>query len=132
MRRVPLTIRALVLLPLLSVAVDQARATVACGPRAETCLEAAGRGWMGAAGVALVLLYSVAFAFGVGRLARGGHHAERGRVPLLKAWAGGTLAVALACGGQALLASVLGNPAALGGGWVPLLAFCAAAGAILA
>ena len=38
MRRIPLTLRALVLVPLLAVLVDSARATLACGPHAETCL----------------------------------------------------------------------------------------------
>ena len=42
MRRVPLTFRALVLLPLLAVLTDQTRVAVMCGPRAESCLEAAG------------------------------------------------------------------------------------------
>ena len=54
MRRIPLTLRALVLVPLLAVLVDSARATLACGPQAQTCLEAAGRGWLGAAGLALL------------------------------------------------------------------------------
>ena len=49
MGRIPLTVRALVLVPLLAVLVDGMRATLACGPQAETCLEAAGRGWLGAA-----------------------------------------------------------------------------------
>src|SRR5215217_7909953 len=117
MRRLPLTLRALVLVPLLSVAVDQARATLTCGPRAETCLEAAGRGWMGLAGVALPILYSLLLAFGVGRLAGWG---ERPRASLARLWLLGTLGVAAACGGQALLASVLGDSGALGGGWLEL------------
>ena len=62
MRRIPLTLRALVLVPLLAVLVDQARATLACGPQAQTCLEAAGRGWLGSAGSALLLLYAVGLA----------------------------------------------------------------------
>ena len=62
MRRIPLTLRALVLVPLLAVLVDAMRATLACGPRAETCLEAAGRGWIGAAGLALLGAYSVVLA----------------------------------------------------------------------
>ena len=65
MRRIPLTLRALVLVPLLAVLVDSARATLACGPQAETCLEAAGRGWLGAAGLALLGLYSVVLALAV-------------------------------------------------------------------
>src|ERR671911_414299 len=86
MRRIPLTLRALVLVPLMAVLVDAMRATLACGPRAETCLEAAGRGWLGAAAV----------------------------------------------GGQALLAGATGDPAALGGGWLELAAFCTAAGGVIA
>ena len=70
MRRIPLTLRALVLVPLLAVLVDQARATLACGPRRETCLEAAGRGWLGAAGIALLGVYAVVLALAVARLAR--------------------------------------------------------------
>ena len=61
MHRLPLTLRALVLVPLPAVGVDLARATLACGPRAESCLEAAGRGWLGPVGVVLVLLYAVIF-----------------------------------------------------------------------
>jgi hypothetical protein len=37
-----------------------------------------------------------------------------------------------ACGGQAILADALGTGALIGGGWLPLLAFAAAAGALLA
>ena len=59
------------------------------------------------------------------RLARG-----RGAPPLL--WIVATAGLWAACGGQALLASALGTGAALGGGWLPLLAFGAAAGALLA
>ena len=55
MRRMPLTLRALVLVPLLAAVVDMARATLACGPHAETCLEAAGRGYLGSAGVGKAL-----------------------------------------------------------------------------
>src|SRR5829696_7109990 len=43
MPRIPLTVRALVLLPLLALGADHARASLACGPQAESCLEAAGR-----------------------------------------------------------------------------------------
>src|SRR5215213_8009212 len=71
MRRIPPTLRALVLVPLLAVLVDSARATVACGPQAETCLEAAGRGWLGAAGIALLGVYSVVLALAVARIAGG-------------------------------------------------------------
>ena len=62
MRRIPDTWRALLLVPLLAVAIDLARATLACGPGAETCLEAAGRGWLGSAGVALLLVYAAGLA----------------------------------------------------------------------
>jgi hypothetical protein len=123
MRRVPPSLRALVLLPLLAVAVDQARATLACAPGAESCLEAAGGGWIGAAGLILLVLASGALAFGIARAAAGG--GARG-------WLAGTLGVAALCGGQALLAGTTGDLAALGGGWLELLGFCAVAGAVLA
>jgi hypothetical protein len=129
---VPLTLRALVLVPLLAVAVDHARATLACGPRASSCLEAAGQGWLGGAGTVLLVLYALALAFGVGRIARG-WVPGRDRVPgFLRAWLVGTAGVAAVCGGQALLAGALGDGAALGGGWPELLVFCAVAGAALA
>jgi len=131
MRRIPPTSRALVLVPLLAVAVDQARTTLACGPRAETCLEAAGRGWLGAAGVALLVLYSLGLALGVGYLARGGT-APAGPVSTLRLWLVGSLGVAAVCGGQALVAGATGDPAALGGGWAELAALCAAAGGVVA
>jgi len=127
MRRIPLTLRALVLVPLLAVLVDQARATLACGPQAQTCLEAAGRGWLGGAGIALLLLYAVGLALLVGRLARGRTAAEPASTWRL--WLLGSVGVAAVCGGQALLA---GDPAALGGGWFELLAFSAAAGGVIA
>ena len=107
MRRIPLTLRALVLVPLLAVLVDAMRATLACGPRAETCLEAAGRGWIGAA-------------------------VHDRPLPLLRLWLTGSLGVAAAVGGQALLAGATGDPAALGGGWLELAAFCIAAGGVIA
>jgi hypothetical protein len=130
MARVPLTLRALVLVPLLAVGVDLARATIACGPQAQSCLEAAGRGWLGAAGPVLLVLYAVALALAVGALARG--RAAAGAPGFLRSWAVGSAGVAAVCGGQALLAGAIGDPAALGGGWVELLAFCAVAGALLA
>ena len=131
MRRIPSTLRALVLVPLLAVLVDSARATLACGPRAETCLEAAGRGWLGAAGLALLAVYSVALALGVARIARGAAVHDR-PPPLARLWLTGSLGVAAAVGGQALLAGVTGDPAALGGGWLELAGFCAAAGGVIA
>ncbi len=58
----------------------------------------------------------------VGKLARG-------RSSL---WILATAGIWAACGGQALLASALGTGALIGGGWMFLLAFGAAAGALLA
>ena len=131
MHRVPLTLRALLLVPLLAVGVDQARATLACGPRAESCLEAAGQGWLGSAGVVIAGLYALGLALGVAWLARGG--ARAGAAPgLWRLWALGTLGVAAVCGGQALLAGALGDGGALGGGWTELAVLCVLAGGALA
>src|SRR3954451_23277799 len=107
MRRIPLTFRALLLVPLLAVGVDQARATIVCGARAETCLEAAGRGWMGPAGIALLVLYALALALWVGRAARGTGGAA-GAVSLGRLWLTGSAGLAAVCGGQALLAGAIG------------------------
>jgi hypothetical protein len=120
--RIPLTLRALVLVPLLAAGMDQVRASVVCGPGARTCLEAAGQSGMGMAGVAVLVLYALASALLVAKLARG--RASTGL------WAVGTAGLWVACGGQALLASALGG--ALGGGWAQLLAFGLLAGAVLA
>ena len=59
MLRLTPTLRALTLVPLLAVGVDQTRAVVLCGSDAQSCLEAAGRGWIGLWGVALIALYSL-------------------------------------------------------------------------
>jgi hypothetical protein len=126
MYRVPLMLRALVLLPLLAVGADHARAALACGPGAESCLQASGHGWVGVAGVVLLLAYAALLGVGIARLA-----ARRTR-GFLRLWLLGSGAVAAVCGGQALLAIALGDPAALGGGWPELLAFCLVAGAALA
>ena len=123
MRRIPLTLRALVLVPLLAVLVDAMRATLACGPRAETCLEAAGLALLGA--------HSVVLALAVAHVARGAAVRDR-PLPLLRLWLTGSLGVAAAVGGQALLAGATGDPAALGGGWLELAAFCIAAGGVIA
>jgi hypothetical protein len=117
-------VRLLLLLPLLVTGVDVTRATVLCGPEAQTCLEAAGRGWMGAAAVVLVPLYALTIAVGLSRAARGlgapgGSFARR--------WLVGTGAVLAATLGQAALSG-----ADLGGGWPALLVLCAAAGALVA
>jgi hypothetical protein len=126
MHRIPLTLRALVLLPLLAVGADHARAALACGPGAESCLEASGHGWLGVAGVVVLLAYAAVLGAGVARLAA---RRASGFVPR---WLLGSGAVAAVCGGQALLAAALGDGAALGGGWPELLAFCLVAGAALA
>jgi hypothetical protein len=118
-------LRAIVLVPLLAVVADQARAALACAPSGQSCLEIAGQGSLGAAGVVVLMLYTLALAFGVGRLAL-----QRRR--LAGRWALGAFAVAAVCGGQALLAGALAEPAALGGGWLELLAMCAAAGGVIA
>jgi len=132
MARLPLTLRALLLVPLLALAVDGARATLACGPRAESCLEAAGQGWLGAAGSVLLVLYAVGLALTIAGVARG-RALHPGRAPgFLRLWLVGTAGVAAVCGGQALLAGALGDGGAIGGGWIELLAFCAVAGALLA
>jgi hypothetical protein len=131
MARLSLTLRALLLVPLLAVGVDFARATIACGPHAESCLEAAGQGWLGAAGGVLLVLYAVGLAFAVGALARGGSLGDR-PPGFARLWLVGSAGVAAVCGGQALLAAALGDGAALGGGWAELLAFCVVAGAVLA
>ena len=55
-----------------------------------------------------------------------------GPLPLARLWLTGSLGVAAAVGGQALLAGVTGDPAALGGGWLELAALCAAAGGVIA
>jgi hypothetical protein len=127
MRRIPLTLRALVLVPLLAATVDMARATLACGPHAETCLQATGRGYLGSAGVVLIVLYSLGLALWVAKGA-----AARGAGSMLHTWLVGSAGVAAVCGGQALLAGATGQAAALGGGWPELLAFCLAAGAVIA
>jgi hypothetical protein len=124
--RVPLTVRALLFVPLLAAGVDQARAVMICGGDAQTCLEAAGRGWIGLWGVALIALYAVVLGLLVARAAAPGPRASFARL-----WAVGTAGIAAACGGQALVAHALGG-APLGGGWLGLLALCVLAGAALA
>lgn len=128
MHRVPLTLRALMLVPLLAAAGDQARATLACGPRAESCLEAAGQSWMGAAGIALLIVYALIGALCVARLTRAGS----GPRSLAHLWAVATAGLVAVCGGQAALAGVLGTGSTLGGGWALLLVLCIAAGGLIA
>src|SRR4051794_31811677 len=124
MTRHSTTLRLLVLLPLLVTGVDVTRATFACGPAAQTCLEAAGRGWMGTAAVVLVPLYAVLVAVGLARAARGLAPAPTG---FGRRWALGTGAMVVATLGQAALSG-----AALGGSWAALPALCVAAGALVA
>lgn len=123
----PLTLRALLFVPLLAAGVDQTRAVVLCGSDAQSCLEAAGRGWIGVWGVALIALYALALGLLVARAAA----ASAERPSFARLWAVGTAGVAAACGGQALVASLVGG-APLGGGWLGLLALCVLAGAVLA
>ena len=132
MTRLPLTLRALLLVPLLAVGVDLARATLACGPRAESCLEAAGRGWLGPVGIVLILLYAAALSIGTARVASG-IAGEAGAPPsMARLWAVGSAGVAAVCGGQALIAGALDGPASLGGGWLALIALCVLAGGVVA
>src|SRR4051812_44715506 len=116
MHRIPLTLRALFLLPLLAVGADHARAALACGPGAESCLEASGHGWLGVAGVVVLLAYAATLGAAVAR------HAVRRAPGFARLWLLGTGAVAAVCAGQALLAAALGDGSALGGGWPELLA----------
>jgi hypothetical protein len=120
--RLPLTLRALVLVPLLAAGLDQVRASLVCGPGTRTCLEAAGESRIGLTGVLLLLLYAAGSALLVARLARG-----RSRLGL---WAAGSAGLWAVCGGQALLASALGGT--LGGGWLQLLLLAVIVGALLA
>src|SRR4051794_18395711 len=69
--RIPLTLRALVLVPLLAAGLDQVRASLVCGPGAHTCLEAADQSGMGVAGVLVLVLYALGSGLLVARLARG-------------------------------------------------------------
>ena len=115
-------VRALVLVPLLAVGLDQARVSFVCGPDAQSCLDAASSGTLGTAGTLLMIVYMLGIAAVVGRMAKG-------RSSL---WLLATAGLWAACGGQAVLASALGTGALIGGGWLPLLAFGAAGGALLA
>ena len=126
MSRLPLLLRALLLVPLLAAGGDLARASLACGPGGgSSCFEAASEGSLGVAGVALLAVLGVAVAIGVARLARHG-------AGFLRLWMIGALGLAAVCGGQALLAGALAGPALLGGGWVELAGFCVVAGLLLA
>jgi hypothetical protein len=123
--RLPLTLRALVLVPLLSAGIDQARVSFVCGPDVRSCIETAGGGRFGLAAMLMLAVYTSAIAALVARVAQ-----RRSASPLL--WIVATAGLWAVCGGQAMLASVLGGGAVLGGGWLQLLALGAAAGAVLA
>lgn len=125
--RIPVSLRTLILLPLLAAGVDLARATAACGSQAQTCLEAAGRGWLGPAAAVLIVLYALATAHFIARRAGAGKPRGFGQ-----RWLLGTTGVVVACTGQAVLARALSPDAALGGTPLGVLALCAAAGAVLA
>jgi hypothetical protein len=122
--RLPLTLRALVLVPLLAAGIDQMRVSFVCGPDVRSCLETAGNARFGVAAMLVLALYTSAIATLVARLAH-----RRGASPLL--WIVATAGLWAVCGGQAMLAELLGGGAVLGGGWVQLLALGAAAGAVL-
>src|SRR3954469_24773113 len=123
--RLPLAVRALVLLPLLAVVSDQTRAAVMCGSPAEGCLEAAGHGWSAGLGMLALALYGAGLALVVARLA--GSAPGFGRL-----WAVATGAVWASCAAQAGVAALLGAGSALGGGWLGLLALGVLAGGVLA
>jgi hypothetical protein len=123
--RLPLTLRALVLVPLLSASIDQARVSFVCGPDVRSCLETAGGGRFGLAAMLILAAYTSAIAAVVARVAQ-----RRSASPLL--WIVATAGLWAVCGGQAVLASTLGGGALLGGGWLQLLLFGVAAGAVLA
>ncbi|WP_028066092.1 hypothetical protein [Solirubrobacter soli] len=123
--RLPLTLRALVLIPLLAVGIDQMRVSFVCGPDVRSCLETAGNGRFGLAAVAILAIYTSAIAALVARVA------QRRRAPAYL-WAVATAGVYAVCGGQAILAELFGGGALLGGGWLQLAAFGVAAGAVIA
>jgi len=118
-------LRALVLVPLLAVGIDQLRVSFVCGPDVRSCLETAGNGRFGLAAMLILAFYAAAIAALVGRVAR-----HRPAPWLL--WAVATAGVYAVCGGQALLADLFGGGAMLGGGWFTLGGFGVAAGALIA
>lgn len=115
-------LRALVLVPLLAAGLDQARVTFICPPGAQSCLGAASSGSLGTVGVAVMLAYMLAIALLVGWMARG-------RSSL---WIVATAGLWAALGGQAVIADALDTGALIGGGWISILSFGAAVGALLA
>jgi hypothetical protein len=122
--RLPLTLRALVLVPLFAAGIDQFRVSFVCGPDVRSCLETAGNGRFGLAAMLILAVYTSAIAALVARVA------QRRRAPALL-WIVATAGVWAVCGGQAMLAEIFGGGAMLGGGWLQLAALGAAAGAVL-
>ncbi len=128
MRRIPLSFRALMLVPLFALAVDHLRVSMFCAGGTESCLQAAGGGLLGPLGVLVLGVYAAVLALAVGRFAgRGGRPPSFGRL-----WLTSTGGLAAVCGGHALLASLLGDGAAAASGWLPLLPLLLVAGAVLA
>ena len=125
MRRVPLTFRALVLLPLLAVLTDQTRAARHVRP---TCGELP-RG--GRPGLERRARLRRARALR-DRAGADGRPARRLRARPGRLWLLATGAVWASCGAQAGVASLLGAGSALGGGWLGLLALGVLAGGVLA
>jgi hypothetical protein len=125
MPRIPLTFRALLLVPLLAATLDHGRALIACGP-SQSCLQAAGEGRLGAFGVAMLVLWAAGLGVLLVRGARRSPHPGRARLWLL-----GTSTLAAAIAGQALLATAVGD-GSLGGGWLELAPVVVVAGALLA
>jgi hypothetical protein len=126
------TLRMLVLMPLLAVGVDVTRATTACGAHAQTCLEAAGRGWLGPVAVVLVLAYALGIAGLAVRALRPGAARIAPTPSFARLWGIATAGLALISAGEASLARVAGDGAALGGSPAGVLALCVCAGALLA
>src|SRR3954469_19946186 len=85
----------------------------------------------GSAGVALLMIYALAGAVCVARLARRPSPAAQ-PASLARLWLVGSAGVTAVCGGQALLADALHSGAVLGGGWAVLLVLCVLAGGLIA
>ena len=126
--RIPVMLRALLLVPLFAVAVDHLRVSAFCSSGTQTCLEAAGGGLIGPLGFVVLGAYAAVLAAGVGRLA------QRGTRPpsLTKLWLTSSAGVLAIIGGHTALAAALGQGATTGGGWLQLLPLVLAAGAVLA
>ena len=125
MSRVPLTVRLLVLLPLMAAAIDLTRTSAMCGSQAQTCLEAARSGFLGPFAILVFVLYAAGGGVLLAQIAR------RRALTLPRLWALGTVGLVTACTGQELLAR-LTTGSSLGGTPVGILVFCAIAGALLA